>query len=175
MKIALIGNGRMFEPDAGDKINRFDRVARINEYKIKGYENLVGTKTDLWILGGTRNWEWSDCPSVWLCYPYGVHKQERAAVEPHLKDRVHGVDIKNIAQVHQQYGSGPWMPHPTTGLIAMAILSEMYGKIYIAGFDGMVDGIKHYDGTEGKTIAHLYKNEAAFIRWLFDNGRVEWI
>ena len=52
-KILLVGNGSsMLDNKRKDLIDSYDTVVRFNSYKIEGYEEYVGTKTDIWF---TRN------------------------------------------------------------------------------------------------------------------------
>ena len=51
-KILIIGNGSsVLSQKLGDKINEFPIIARINNYQINGYEDYIGSKTDIWING----------------------------------------------------------------------------------------------------------------------------
>ena len=50
--IIIIGNGQsILNNEFQDKIDAFDIVVRINNYKIKGYEHFLGAKTDVWFNG----------------------------------------------------------------------------------------------------------------------------
>jgi hypothetical protein len=47
----IVGNGRgVLDKENGEIINGFDNVVRINQFRIKGYEKYVGTKTDFLVL-----------------------------------------------------------------------------------------------------------------------------
>jgi len=47
----IVGNGRgVLDKENGEIINGFDNVVRINQFRIKGYEKYVGTKTDFLFL-----------------------------------------------------------------------------------------------------------------------------
>ena len=51
-KILIIGNGSsVLSQKLGDKINEISIIARINNYQINGYEDYIGSKTDIWING----------------------------------------------------------------------------------------------------------------------------
>lgn len=50
LKIIVIANGpNALKYDAGDVIDSFDIVIRMNCYQIEGYEKQLGTKTDIWV------------------------------------------------------------------------------------------------------------------------------
>jgi hypothetical protein len=49
MKIAIVGNGKLSK-NYGKQIDKCDLIIRFNHAKIKGYEDLVGTKTHILAL-----------------------------------------------------------------------------------------------------------------------------
>ena len=50
--ILIIGNGSsVAKKEFGAYIDKYEKIARINNYKIHGYEKHIGTKTDIWING----------------------------------------------------------------------------------------------------------------------------
>jgi len=50
MKVVIIGGGHsaVVYPHA-EEIDDADKVVRVNYYEIKGYEDRVGTRTDIWV------------------------------------------------------------------------------------------------------------------------------
>jgi hypothetical protein len=51
MSVLLIGNSDINKDKKyGNKIDEFDIVVRMNRYKIEGYEEYLGTKTNTWVL-----------------------------------------------------------------------------------------------------------------------------
>ena len=54
--ILIIGNGQsILNNDFQNQIDNFDTVLRINNYKINGYEQFLGSKTDIWFNGANQN------------------------------------------------------------------------------------------------------------------------
>ena len=56
-KVIIIGNGpSVMNYNLGKIVNNFDIVVRLNNYKIDGFEDKIGNKTDVWIncLGTTQ-------------------------------------------------------------------------------------------------------------------------
>lgn len=54
-KILLIGNGcEVLSEQKGSVINTFDKVIRLGTYQLEGYENYVGSKTDICV---TAHWK----------------------------------------------------------------------------------------------------------------------
>ena len=53
--IVLIGNGRsVLKKKLGAKVDEFDLVGRFNFFKLRKFEQNVGTRTDLWFIGELR-------------------------------------------------------------------------------------------------------------------------
>ena len=51
-KIVIIGNGEsVLNNQFGSLIDKFDNVARINNYRINGYQNFIGEKTTILHFG----------------------------------------------------------------------------------------------------------------------------
>ena len=49
MSIIIVGNGTSITDNKnGHKIDSFDTVLRFNSFKIRGYEEYTGTKTNIW-------------------------------------------------------------------------------------------------------------------------------
>ena len=50
MKVIVIGNApSVLLNEFGSTIDTFDKVIRMNDYKISGFEKHVGTKTDIYV------------------------------------------------------------------------------------------------------------------------------
>lgn len=53
-RICVVGNSpKALKKQMGDTINQFDKVIRINDFVIKGYERFIGTKSDIWVTGAS--------------------------------------------------------------------------------------------------------------------------
>lgn len=51
----IIGNSpKVLEYDFGEIIDSFDTIIRINDYTLEGYENQLGTRTDIWFTGAAK-------------------------------------------------------------------------------------------------------------------------
>ena len=49
-EVVLIGNGpSAVKEKLGSVIDTFETVVRFNTYRIDGFEDYVGTKTDIWV------------------------------------------------------------------------------------------------------------------------------
>ena len=64
--ILIIGNGQsILNNNFQNQIDNFDIVLRINNYKINGYEQFLGSKTDIWFNGANSK----------LVSPYKIPKK----------------------------------------------------------------------------------------------------
>tara|TARA_A100001201_G_scaffold35187_2_gene37306 strand:- start:1050 stop:1670 length:621 start_codon:yes stop_codon:yes gene_type:complete len=160
MKILLIGNGSsVMDYEAGPVIDSFDVVARFNRFRIKGYENKVGTKTTDWITvdSGTQwmNGKVDECyasdpevfstfNNVYIVIPKFKFQQEvnRISSLPYIQDNVQIIDSSVEDMINEKVDFRPaW---PTTGLIAITLFSTLYEEIFIHGFDGHDTKYKDY-------------------------------
>jgi hypothetical protein len=180
MKIVVVGNGPM--PDLGKMIDKYDVVIRCNFYQISGFEKMVGTKTDIWAVGGLRDPKHSDCKIIWNCYSSPFIKQETMVLKNRLKDksRLKPRNNKVNLELNEKLGykeSG--FPHPSTGLLTIAHALAEYGPpIHICGFK--IDeehAAKHYYGHDEKHFRviearkdHNFQKEEEFINGLVNKG-----
>jgi len=52
--ICVVGNSpKALKKHMGETIDSFDKVIRINDFVIKGYEKYIGTKADIWVTGAS--------------------------------------------------------------------------------------------------------------------------
>ena len=55
-KILIIANGpSVLKYKFGNHINEFKNIARINNYKLEGFNEYIGEKTSIWFNGGNQN------------------------------------------------------------------------------------------------------------------------
>ena len=54
--ILIIGNGPSVQNfNLGNQIDKFENIARINNFKTIGFEELIGSKTTIWCNGANQN------------------------------------------------------------------------------------------------------------------------
>ncbi len=172
----------MLDKPLGSEIDDFDKVLRFNEYELDGYEQYVGSKTDI------------------LCVPANkilldIHKRPELTSQKNVSeiwyarpkdwvdqigfDLKHFTNVKRVLQItdtefnfiHIKNGlqfSPPWL---STGLVAiyMAINNCSEYDIYVHGFDGFKSG-HYYDPNTDKlpryAVAHKANNEMNIINKL---------
>lgn len=156
-KILLIGNGStMLSRERRDLIDSYETVVRFNSYKIKGYEEFVGTKTDIWF---TCNLAWREQINSYkkvifhswaneeTCKLFKRIRGYRDDVQKISKELIHSIPIKS----------------PSTGLIAIYHFDKM---VDIVGFDWWKTEKHHYGDREKRGTLHKPKEEYEIIKSL---------
>jgi len=196
MKMVVIGNGpSVLNKKRGKLIDDYDIVVRLNWPKMKGCEEYVGTKTDVYAMSGhnfrtqaryeKRKKELFD-KEVWIFNTHrtfaggqSVEMIEKSANEI-LLNYYFGT-VEYALKVHEAVGADP-----TTGIQTIAyvldILTEYKDKLYneyfpisIVGFD-CFDTLYHYWGpfTESQPLLmHDGETEKCFIEKYIREGKLE--
>jgi hypothetical protein len=145
--IAVVGNGACFGESDGDEIDAHASVVRLNNYRLDGFERIVGTKTTAW---GINAW-------------YDVRYKPRGlpVFTPHHLDDHEGrvrewKDLNRCPHLLSAFESVerlflPIVRRPSTGLAVLGMLERMGKKTRAYGFDGMKTG--HY-WAEGDPRGH---------------------
>jgi len=144
-RVAIVGNATPFRP-FGELIDSYDTVIRINNYQIKGFENLVGTKTDLRCTSG-----WTDIERRGHCPEFSPFMREAA-------------ESSNLAKYEAAKG-GPIAtprtdihpliletPRPSTGLSLVELTRQVGLPVDLFCFDGFKS--PHYWSREKEPTTH---------------------
>lgn len=135
LPIAIVGNGHP-RRNMGAVIDRFSTIIRINNYKIEGFEELVGSKTTLRCTSG---WEDIDvCYSLPEISPFRFDSHESASIKKYIARGGNPI-ITPEKDVHILL---PEVSNPSTGLALAALASDLGIEIAVFGFDGFSSG--HY-------------------------------
>jgi hypothetical protein len=202
-RILLIGNGgSLKESGLGTKIDEFDEVIRINEGKTLGWEKDAGTKFTIWAtfnpekkfkkyINGYLDRGYTDeaikdmlkevreiwyiAPRFDLLIPWNFKNliDDTKIIKRHLSP----LFLKKILRVN---------PGPTTGFMLIYLLSKMYDKFYITGFDFLgrtQSNVSHHYFTdtpieqvnEVESKIRDFDFEYSYTLDLIKNGKVEYI
>lgn len=168
MNIIIVGNGTSItDHKNGNKIDAFDTVLRFNGFKINGYEEYTGTKTNIWFTVNhahinkldtfdeviIHSWEWDSEK----CKIYQDFISRRPSCKQTQRDFVRG----NIP-----------LDTPSTGLIAIYMMLERYNKVCITGFDWWDREKHHYGDNESRGTLHKPKEEHVLIQELINKDKV---
>ena len=170
MKVLLMGNGcSAVEHKMGKVIDsEFDLVLRMNRFKTEGYEEYVGSKTDIWVVSdnafqwvrnktegieGSNNWKNYDAIYIGIPsfkYPHLSDTEEGLSKQFGIPIYIFPPKIGDIASADMKLSVEQW---PTLGMQCLygLLLLEHIKDIYIYGFDGKDKKYKYlhyYDRNE---------------------------
>ncbi len=163
----VVGNGPVHFPQ-GEIIDSFDTVVRLSHFETVGFEHLVGTKTDIWVVSNL--WEDRDhnC-QVWTGHPHGIYGETIDDVISCYGDGVRCASPELIKRIYTElkyypYGNDKF--HPTLGIIGL-FLSMVYAQspITITGFS-FCDPIYPYS-----YLSREFKNMPSVLPGEHDFGR----
>jgi hypothetical protein len=166
-KALLIGNG----PSAtslklGKEIDEFDgTVVRFNTYRIEGFEEYVGTRTDVWIACDVFPRWHKDYQKV-ICCSY--HRTQDNKILVHLRKRY--PDCNHFPEwAWQETMNGIGHQAPSSGAVATTYFAKDH-EVYIYGFD-FFSGKKHHYGDELSYCYHQGRQEMEYFRKLITEGK----
>jgi len=134
--IAVVGNGSV--DLKGEEIDSHASVIRINNYRILGYENWVGSKIGVWCVNCWWDLE-NRTPSVPVCTPF--HAEDDSGRILRWEAR-YGVDLIKPERRWSEEVRGIKAKKPSTGLLLLFALDSLGIPADAYGFDGLVAG--HY-------------------------------
>ena len=163
--ILLIGNGpSVMDKELGAEIDKFPIVARFNDAKLKGYEDYVGTKWDVWLTNYLfevdYNWEYFIDKKVYMTSPrkFASRMEEISAVIPNT------VELPRWALRYAKMIMGVWGSRefrPSNGATCCYYFSNIYNRVILYGFDHF-EGKCHYF-TDDIVRHHSPKYEREFF------------
>ncbi len=167
MSIIIVGNGTSITDNKnGHKIDSFDTVLRFNSFKIQGYEEYTGTKTNIWFTVNrahiknindfdeviVHSWQWNKD----LCKIY----KELSS-------------LRECDKTEQNFVRGKIpLASPSTGIMAIYMMLERYDKVCITGFDWWDRKKHHYGDNEARGTMHKPQEEYKVIQGLIKQNKV---
>jgi hypothetical protein len=152
-RVAIVGNATPFRP-FGDLINSYDTVIRLNNYKLAGYEHLIGTKTDLRCTSG-----WADIESRRNCPEFSPFKRESAeSVNLPKYEAANGGIATPRTDIHPLILE---TPKPSTGLSLVELTRQVGLPVDLFCFDGFKS--PHYWSKQKEATTHSTGEFAALL------------
>ena len=202
MKVLLIGNGcSVTEHKLGKVIDsEFDLVLRMNRFKTEGYEEYVGSKTNIWVVSdnafqwainktdgieGSKNWKNYD--AIYVGIPTFKYQEQTVDWSSELGIPVYIFPPQVADEVSDKLNL-PNEQWPTLGIQCLyGLLNDDEVKdIFIYGFDGKDKKYKylHYYDDEtnsdwettayySRKITHDDKKEFEHIQELVKNNTIK--
>lgn len=167
-KILLIGNGpSATSQKLGKEIDEFDGdIVRFNTYRIEGFEEYVGTRTDRWIACDIFPKWHKEYKEVILCS--FCRKPDNPLL---LKMKKYYPDAHNFPEE-------TWLKTmkmmefsaPSSGAVAAAYFMRDY-EVYIYGFDFFA-GERHHYGDNINACHHNSEKEKIYFEKLIEANKV---
>lgn len=161
-KILIIANGpSVLNRNFGDEIDKFEEVARINNYKTKDFQKFTGSKTTVWFNGGNQNLKKNILPpkKVIVFIPYEILLRKEKKIKSQLSKKLDMIpnDFEIIKKEKMKfYEDFSNIKRPTTGFNSIMWSIENYEQVIIHGFDFFQDGKEHYfDSKLVKTLSNF--------------------
>lgn len=168
MDTIVIGNGpSVFSKKTGDFINNVSTVIRINKFYTEGFEQYVGTKTDIWavnmgyLFDNSITWDKPrPQPKTVIFAPYSIteYKNYTDCQKIKLKSNEELCDI-NVSKQMDKYYDKKRSIWPSTGLYCLM----QYNPCYIIGFDNFLSNQHHYGDDDSFFKHHNGNFEKEFV------------
>lgn len=172
--IVIIGNGpSVLEQEAGELIDTFTHVVRINDFKIQGYEKYLGNKTTIWSRSNsprTKERNWNDFKYVVLfSAPWNYRNTGKI-----LSNKVNGFlyPKQKSQELKKEVNTKGW---PSTGLMTMHYFLNIYDCIYIYGFDFFKTPKHYYETRNVYCKKHQGDNEEKWVNKYVKEGRIKFL
>jgi hypothetical protein len=176
-KIILIGNGpSALDHKFGKLIDSYDDVVRFSWFYTKGFEDCVGSKTDIWFTTVAdparmkqsykqifeHGWEWRATEDK-------IYKKLK---ENYPDMEITKVKRETLEEMQEFVGSKDYWLY-STGAIAAYLFSKEHGQVTLYGFDWWEKRAKHHYG-DNLTIGRNHKpdHELKFFLKLAEEERV---
>ena len=201
MKVLLVGNGcSATEYKLGKFIDsEFDMVLRMNRFKTKGFEEYVGSKTNVWVISdnafkwvleetegieGSQNWK--NYNAIYIGIPSFKYQEPEIDLSKKFGIMIYifPPQISDIASMELNLPSNQW---PTLGMHCLYALlnNEEKSEIFIYGFDGKDKKYEYFhyydignpewrtDKYYDKKLNHADKKEFEHIQELIKDKKIK--
>jgi len=183
-RVLIVGNGpSAISRRLGDRIDEnFGTVVRINNFSTRGFEEFVGTKTDVWYCNTQQDIRDRD-PSHFgeiLFPPRGTHC--KSIWSDLCKLDSPPCRITCVARHCFQLLASSGVGHPSAGVSALAHYLQVVKTVHLLGFDHFKEGRgaperHHYFADHARTdcCPHNGEAERRLVNDLVRRGRVNWL
>jgi len=165
IKVILVGNGTsVLDSKRGHTIDSFDIVVRFNDFRIEGFEEYVGERTNIWFTCGDAHLEEANKFNRVILHTWEY--ENNFFVKEFGKKRKFEMTKKNeVSKIPVLY--------PSTGLIAIHQFIKEFGYVTIVGFDWWEREEHHYgDNIHKRGEVHKPLQEYEVIKKLQLDGKL---
>ena len=173
--LIIIGNGStLLNQKNGSKIDSFKKVVRFNSFKIKSFEDFVGTRTNSWVSCNACHLGKKFDEVIFHSWtkdknsdPLFLKFQKKY---PSIKILDHGL----IKQANKLLKIGK-LKAPSTGLLAILHFLNEVEEVTITGFDWWSNSKHHYGDNERRGTLHEPDLEMKAINQLILDGKLRFL
>ncbi|MFX0194526.1 MAG: glycosyltransferase family 29 protein [Candidatus Hodarchaeota archaeon] len=170
MRILLIGNGpSALAKDLGEEIDTFDgKVVRFSDFRTKGYEDKVGSRTDIWVTTSSYG---SHLRTVFddvhvMTWGYDRECKSHIAVKKWFPDtEKFSGDVINKTREIMGFST------PSTGAVTVQFFNGH--EIWIYGFDFFMQKQAHYADNLYMGDNHSPEKEWDYFNKLIQEGKIK--
>ena len=170
MKILLIANGpAALSKGMGDSIECFEgEVARFNYYITKGFEDYVGSRTDVWVTCGNFKTALKEHKKRYFTTFASTDKDGEIARELGAER----IPPDYVEKTAKEMG----YIHPSTGAVATKFFLDKGYEVWLWGFNFLDERAKHHYGEalQVRGDSHKHDFEWLYFHKLAEEGKVNW-
>lgn len=174
-EILIVGNGSsLLNQKNGSKIDSFKKIVRFNSFKIKSFEDFVGTRTTSWVTcNGCHLGEKFD---EVIFHSWTKDKNSDPLFLKFKKKylSIQILDLELIEKANDLLKIGKFKA-PSTGLLAILHFLNEAEEVTITGFDWWANSKHHYGDNERRGTLHEPDLEMKAINKLILDGKLRFL
>ncbi len=162
--IIIIGGGQsILNHKLGKFIDSFPTIGRINNYKTYGFEEFIGSKTNIWFNGANQGLKKNKVipHGVVVLIPPNIWAENGGKIHDRIIKRLNTNSYELVPKKYMdKFESEVNTQRLTTGTNSILWALENFNRVYIHGFDFFIDSKTHY-------------NDGKIKKWLIENGLIK--
>ena len=187
--ILIIGNGEsILNYNLGIEIDKYAIIGRINNYKLKGFKEKIGSKTDIWINGANSKLERKNIypDKILVFIPSEILTKKQKYLDGYVSNRLKLDENKfKVISLNTIKNFEEKIKHHrlTTGLYSILWAIENYNEVIIHGFDFFINSKSHYYNSKITSIINEYflkkgskhdnTKEKNFVEKMIENKKIK--
>ena len=162
--ILIIGGGKsVLNHEIGSVIDSFPTIGRINNYKTYGFEEFIGSRTNIWFNGANQGLKKNKVipHRVVVLIPPKILAEKGGKIHDRIIRRLNTEKYELVPKKYMdKFESEVNTQRLTTGTNSILWAIENFDRVFIHGFDFFIDSKTHY--SDGK-----------IKKWLIENGLIK--
>jgi len=162
--IIIIGGGQsILNHKLGELIDSFPTIGRINNYKTYGFEEFIGSRTNIWFNGANQGLKKNKVipHRVVVLIPPKILAEKGGKIHDRIIRRLNTEKYELVPKKYMdKFESEVNTQRLTTGTNSILWAIENFDRVFIHGFDFFIDSKTHY-------------NDGKIKKWLIENGLIK--